>query len=158
MDGKVVHRHSGVLLDTTSATKGAKWIFVMSTTKVLYAGQVGGIKLIGFPPCIRSWINSNALVALSFLLLTLNSITICSYVQKKKGIFHHSSFLAGGATIAAGRFTAEKGILKVAYTNTRTMNFKFYPACSALVEIRHIKTLLLFLGTLTICFIVLELG
>ncbi|CAL9170651.1 unnamed protein product [Musa hybrid cultivar] len=70
MDGKVVHRHSGVLLDTTSATKGAKWIFVMSTTKVLYAGQ------------------------------------------KKKGIFHHSSFLAGGATIAAGRFTAEKGILK----------------------------------------------
>nr|XP_018678581.1 PREDICTED: IQ domain-containing protein IQM3-like isoform X1 [Musa acuminata subsp. malaccensis] len=70
MDGKVVHRHSGVLLDTTSATKGAKWIFVMSTTKILYAGQ------------------------------------------KKKGIFHHSSFLAGGATIAAGRFTAEKGILK----------------------------------------------
>ncbi|URD93578.1 hypothetical protein MUK42_00672 [Musa troglodytarum] len=70
MDGKVVHRHSGVLLDTTSATKGAKWIFVMSTTKVLYAGQ------------------------------------------KKKGIFHHSSFLAGGATIAAGRLTAEKGILK----------------------------------------------
>ncbi|KAJ8501094.1 hypothetical protein OPV22_011646 [Ensete ventricosum] len=70
MDGKVVHRHSGVLLDTTSATKRAKWIFVMSTTKVLYAGQ------------------------------------------KKKGIFHHSSFLAGGATIAAGRFTAEKGILK----------------------------------------------
>ncbi|THU57369.1 hypothetical protein C4D60_Mb03t02790 [Musa balbisiana] len=70
MDGKVVHRHSGVLLDTTSATKGAKWIFVMSTTKVLYAGR------------------------------------------KKKGIFHHSSFLAGGATIAAGRFTAEKGILK----------------------------------------------
>nr|XP_018678582.1 PREDICTED: IQ domain-containing protein IQM3-like isoform X2 [Musa acuminata subsp. malaccensis] len=69
MDGKVVHRHSGVLLDTTSATKGAKWIFVMSTTKILYAGQ-------------------------------------------KKGIFHHSSFLAGGATIAAGRFTAEKGILK----------------------------------------------
>ncbi|RRT67186.1 hypothetical protein B296_00025298 [Ensete ventricosum] len=52
MDGKVVHRHSGVLLDTTSATKRAKWIFVMSTTKVLYAGQVGGMKLRGFP-CIH---------------------------------------------------------------------------------------------------------
>lgn len=38
------------------------------------------------------------------------------------------------------------------------MNFKFYPACSALVEIWHIKTFLLFLGTLSICFIVLELG
>ncbi|RZS05139.1 hypothetical protein BHM03_00035610 [Ensete ventricosum] len=34
------------------ATKRAKWIFVMSTTKVLYAGQVGGMKLIGFP-CIH---------------------------------------------------------------------------------------------------------
>ncbi|KAG1330989.1 hypothetical protein COCNU_02G009570 [Cocos nucifera] len=31
---------------------------------------------------------------------------------KKKGMFHHSSFLAGGATVAAGRFTAENGILK----------------------------------------------
>lgn len=33
--------------------------------------------------------------------------------QKKKGMFHHSSFLAGGATIAAGRLEAELGILKV---------------------------------------------
>ncbi|KDO61086.1 hypothetical protein CISIN_1g036779mg, partial [Citrus sinensis] len=31
---------------------------------------------------------------------------------KKKGIFHHSSFLAGGATIAAGRLVAEHGVLK----------------------------------------------
>ncbi|XP_065856418.1 IQ domain-containing protein IQM3 [Euphorbia lathyris] len=32
--------------------------------------------------------------------------------QKKKGHFHHSSFLAGGATLAAGRLTSENGILK----------------------------------------------
>ncbi|XP_075639240.1 IQ domain-containing protein IQM3-like [Castanea sativa] len=32
--------------------------------------------------------------------------------QKKKGVFHHSSFLAGGATLAAGRLVAEQGILK----------------------------------------------
>eukprot|EP00268_Persea_americana_P029513 TRINITY_DN28568_c0_g1_i3.p1 TRINITY_DN28568_c0_g1~~TRINITY_DN28568_c0_g1_i3.p1 ORF type:complete len:251 (-),score=55.75 TRINITY_DN28568_c0_g1_i3:222-974(-) len=32
--------------------------------------------------------------------------------QKRKGIFHHSSFLAGGATLAAGRFIAENGVLK----------------------------------------------
>nr|XP_018675112.1 PREDICTED: IQ domain-containing protein IQM3-like isoform X1 [Musa acuminata subsp. malaccensis] len=70
LDGKIVHKLSGVLLDTTSGTKETKWIFVMSTSRRLYAGQ------------------------------------------KKKGIFHHSSFLAGGATIAAGRFTAENGILK----------------------------------------------
>jgi hypothetical protein len=33
--------------------------------------------------------------------------------QKKKGSFQHSSFLAGGATSAAGRLVAENGILKV---------------------------------------------
>ncbi|XAR64669.1 hypothetical protein NMG60_11008435 [Bertholletia excelsa] len=32
--------------------------------------------------------------------------------QKKKGIFHHSSFLAGGATLAAGRLEAQDGTLK----------------------------------------------
>ncbi|KAL6574962.1 IQ domain-containing protein iqm3 [Orobanche minor] len=31
---------------------------------------------------------------------------------KKKGLFHHSSFLAGGATLAAGRLIAEGGMLK----------------------------------------------
>jgi len=34
-------------------------------------------------------------------------------LQKKKGVFHHSSFLAGGATLAAGRLVVEHGILKV---------------------------------------------
>ncbi|XP_011094389.1 IQ domain-containing protein IQM3-like isoform X2 [Sesamum indicum] len=32
--------------------------------------------------------------------------------EKKKGLFHHSSFLAGGATLAAGRLIAEDGVLK----------------------------------------------
>ncbi|KAF6160229.1 hypothetical protein GIB67_018998 [Kingdonia uniflora] len=32
--------------------------------------------------------------------------------EKKKGFFHHSSFLAGGATFAAGRLSAENGGLK----------------------------------------------
>ncbi|XP_052172686.1 IQ domain-containing protein IQM3-like [Diospyros lotus] len=32
--------------------------------------------------------------------------------QKKKGKFHHSSFLAGGATLAAGRIDADHGKLK----------------------------------------------
>ncbi|GMP84565.1 hypothetical protein CsSME_00038040 [Camellia sinensis var. sinensis] len=48
----------------------AKWIFVVSTSKRLYAGQ------------------------------------------KKKGLFHHSSFLSGGATLAAGRLEVEDGTLK----------------------------------------------
>jgi hypothetical protein len=33
--------------------------------------------------------------------------------QKNKGTFQHSSFLAGGATLSAGRLVAEDGILKV---------------------------------------------
>ncbi|KAF8395370.1 hypothetical protein HHK36_019316 [Tetracentron sinense] len=70
VEGKIVHNRTGDLLDTNKGLRGAKWIFVMSTSKKLYAGE------------------------------------------KKKGIFHHSSFMAGGATLAAGRLTAEDGILK----------------------------------------------
>ncbi|KAL6641889.1 hypothetical protein ACP70R_020070 [Stipagrostis hirtigluma subsp. patula] len=32
--------------------------------------------------------------------------------KKEKGVFQHSSFLAGGATLAAGRFTAQNGVIK----------------------------------------------
>ncbi|KAF3441694.1 hypothetical protein FNV43_RR15609 [Rhamnella rubrinervis] len=69
-EGKIMHKLNGYLLDTKKGLQGSKWIFVMSTSKKLYAGE------------------------------------------KKKGSFHHSSFLAGGATLAAGRLEAERGILK----------------------------------------------
>ncbi|EXC26929.1 hypothetical protein L484_001201 [Morus notabilis] len=69
-DGKIIHKQTRDLLDTKKRSQGAKWIFVMSTFKKLYAGE------------------------------------------KKKGTFHHSSFLAGGATLAAGRLEAENGTLK----------------------------------------------
>ncbi|KAK0585920.1 hypothetical protein LWI29_036300 [Acer saccharum] len=70
VDGKIIHKQTGDLFDTNKGSEGAKWIFVVSTLKNLYAGE------------------------------------------KKKGIFQHSSFLAGGATIAAGRLEAEQGMLK----------------------------------------------
>ncbi|EXB29706.1 hypothetical protein L484_013480 [Morus notabilis] len=35
--------------------------------------------------------------------------------EKKKGVFQHSSFLAGGATIAAGRLVARNGILEAVW-------------------------------------------
>ncbi|KAL6988369.1 IQ domain-containing protein iqm3 [Sarracenia purpurea var. burkii] len=70
VEGKIVHKQSAEFLDTYKGTRVAKWIFVMSTSKKLYAGQ------------------------------------------KKKGIFQHSSFLAGGATLAAGRLEVEDGTLK----------------------------------------------
>ncbi|TKY53066.1 hypothetical protein E2542_SST24589 [Spatholobus suberectus] len=70
LEGKIIHKQSGDFLHTKEDSKDAKWIFVMSTSKKLYAGK------------------------------------------KRKGLFHHSSFLAGGATLAAGRLEAEHGILK----------------------------------------------
>ncbi|KAE8725137.1 putative Histidine-containing phosphotransfer protein [Hibiscus syriacus] len=70
VEGKIIHKLTGHELDTIKGSKEGKWIFVMSTSKKLYAGK------------------------------------------KKKGMFHHSSFLAGGATLAAGRLEAEDGVLK----------------------------------------------
>lgn len=72
-NGKLFYKQTGELIDTMSQTKGAKWIFVLSTTKTLYVGI------------------------------------------KEKGSFQHSSFLSGGAALAAGRIIAEKGVLKVYY-------------------------------------------
>lgn len=45
-----------------------------------------------------------------FVLITSKSLYVG---QKVKGKFRHSSFLAGGATLAAGRLVVENGILKV---------------------------------------------
>ena len=70
-DGNLFYKETGKLLYTTGEPKGAKWIFVLSTSKTLYVGK------------------------------------------KKKGTFQHSSFLAGGATLAAGRIVVEQGVLKV---------------------------------------------
>lgn len=36
---------------------------------------------------------------------------------KKKGTFQHSSFLAGGATLSAGRLVVENGVMKVSFFN-----------------------------------------
>ncbi|KAL2533565.1 IQ calmodulin-binding motif family protein [Abeliophyllum distichum] len=68
--GKILHKQTGIPLDTNNGSPGLKWIFVMSTSKSLYSGE------------------------------------------KKKGYFHHSSFLAGGTTLAAGRLIVEDGVLK----------------------------------------------
>ncbi|KAJ1420325.1 hypothetical protein SESBI_14459 [Sesbania bispinosa] len=64
--GRLVYRKSKDLVHTY---EGSKWIFVLSSSRVLYVGE------------------------------------------KKKGQFQHSSFLAGGATIASGRLVAQNGVL-----------------------------------------------
>lgn len=70
-DGKLLYKQTGKFLDTINEPKGSKWMFVLSTSRILYVGK------------------------------------------KRKGSFQHSSFLAGGATSAAGRIVSEKGVLKV---------------------------------------------
>ncbi|GMI74280.1 hypothetical protein like AT3G13600 [Hibiscus trionum] len=75
-DGKFIYKQTGRLLQTTAENSDSKWIFVLSTSKVLYVGM------------------------------------------KKKGTFQHSSFLAGGATIAAGRLVVDNGVLKAVWPHS----------------------------------------
>ncbi|KAG4113331.1 hypothetical protein ERO13_D13G216700v2 [Gossypium hirsutum] len=76
VDGKFVYKQTGKPVHTIEETGDAKWIFVLSTSKILYVGV------------------------------------------KKKGTFQHSSFLAGGATIAAGRLVVGNGILKAVWPHS----------------------------------------
>lgn len=46
-------------------------------------------------------------------IFVLSASKILFVGQKKKGTFQHSSFLAGGATLSAGRLVVEDGFLKV---------------------------------------------
>ncbi|KAL5683021.1 hypothetical protein ACJX0J_009406, partial [Zea mays] len=50
-----------------------------------------------------------------FVLSTCKTLYIG---QKQKGVFQHSSFLAGGATSAAGRLVVEDGILKAVWPHS----------------------------------------
>ncbi|XP_019186369.1 PREDICTED: IQ domain-containing protein IQM6-like [Ipomoea nil] len=76
VDGKFMYKKSGKLLNTTQGPKDAKWIFVLSVSRVLYVGM------------------------------------------KHKGTFQHSSFLAGGATLSAGRLVVKDGTLKAVWPHS----------------------------------------
>nr|CAB3496972.1 unnamed protein product [Digitaria exilis] len=75
-DGKMMYRMSRKIVDTIEGPRDAKWIFVLSTIRVLYIGV------------------------------------------KSKGTFQHSSFLAGGATSAAGRLIVENAILRAVWPHS----------------------------------------
>ncbi|CAH8316277.1 unnamed protein product [Eruca vesicaria subsp. sativa] len=76
-EGKFFYKNSGEMLHTSPMEESdSKWIFVLSTSKVLYVGK------------------------------------------KRKGTFQHSSFLAGGATVAAGRLVVESGVLKAVWPHS----------------------------------------
>jgi hypothetical protein len=84
----------------------------MSTAKRLYAGKVTCLPIQGH----------QFLLVYVFLCLLNLLLQHGLSIQKEKGVFQHSSFLAGGATIAAGRFTAENGIIKVQLRNQSLLN------------------------------------
>jgi hypothetical protein len=46
--GKVIHKQSREPLDASQGPEGAKWIFVMSTARKLYAGKVPCLHFKGF--------------------------------------------------------------------------------------------------------------
>ncbi|KAE8665106.1 TMV resistance protein N-like [Hibiscus syriacus] len=73
---KYLGPETGKVLHTTKENGNAKWIFVLSTSKILYVGV------------------------------------------KKKGTFQHSSFLAGGATVTAGRLAVDSGVLKAVWPHS----------------------------------------
>ncbi|XP_076881978.1 IQ domain-containing protein IQM6-like [Bidens hawaiensis] len=75
-DGKFMYKVSKTVIDTTGGPEDTKWIFVLSTSMVLYIGT------------------------------------------KQKGKFQHSSFLAGGATISAGRLVIRDGILEAVWPHS----------------------------------------
>ncbi|XP_023744984.1 IQ domain-containing protein IQM6 [Lactuca sativa] len=75
-DGKFMYKHNKIIIDTTGESDDVKWIFVLSTSMVLYIGM------------------------------------------KQKGKFQHSSFLAGGATISAGRVVIKDGVLKAVWPHS----------------------------------------
>ena len=66
--GKLIYKQSKAAVNTI---EGTQWIFVLSTSRILYVGQ------------------------------------------KEKFHFQHSSFLAGGVTIASGRLVVRHGTLDV---------------------------------------------
>ncbi|XP_039070454.1 IQ domain-containing protein IQM1-like [Hibiscus syriacus] len=94
-EGKLIYKQNKEAVNTR---EGSKWIFVLSTCRILYVGE------------------------------------------KVKGEFHHSSFLAGGATIASGRLVVRQGTLYAVWAYSghyRPTQENFMELCSFL-EKHHV--------------------
>jgi hypothetical protein len=106
-DGKFMFKNSRQILNTSGGSRDAKWIFVLSTSKSLYVGQV-----------ICSYLHTTSTMRYSSCAVHHVTFVHESILQKKKGTFQHSSFLAGGATSAAGRLVVEDGVLKAIWPHS----------------------------------------
>ncbi|RWW83722.1 hypothetical protein BHE74_00007756 [Ensete ventricosum] len=86
------------------------WFASESTQPFFYWLDVGDGREVNIDECPRSKLQKQLITYLG---------------PKKKGTFQHSSFLAGGATTAAGRMVAEQGVLE-----RRSVDDDKIPACS----------------------------
>lgn len=84
VEGKITHKQTGDLLDTSKGSKGTKWIFVMSTSKRVYAGEVRGSKQEHALSCI------SLLIAQCYLFLKINVFPISSRKRKDFSIIQAS--------------------------------------------------------------------
>jgi hypothetical protein len=109
-DGEFMYKNSRQILDTSGGPRDAKWIFVLSTSRNLYVGQVM-FRLDAVE-------HNNTALAFCTLDYHLTLSRIPYFLQKKKGTFQHSSFLAGGAASAAGRLVVEDGVLKAIWPHS----------------------------------------
>ncbi|MBA0873126.1 hypothetical protein Goshw_027383 [Gossypium schwendimanii] len=90
--GKLIYKQNKAPVSTR---EGSKWIFVLSTSRILYVAE------------------------------------------KVKGLFQHSSFLAGGATVASGRLVVRHGTLHAIWAYSghyRPTEENFMELCSFLEE------------------------
>ncbi|KAM3401480.1 hypothetical protein ACQJBY_005922 [Aegilops geniculata] len=104
--GKLVFKQTGVLVHTSN---DSKWIFVLSTTKAFYVGQVNVLFLYTPLRVCTQFLVKDAIRCIGSDVFFGSGL---DDVQKKKGSFQHSSFLAGGAITCAGRLVVKDGILK----------------------------------------------
>ena len=105
--GKLMFKQTGVLVHTSD---DSKWIFVLSTTKAFYVGQVNVLVLYTPIHVCTQFLVKDTMRCIRSDVFFGSGI---DDVQKKKGSFQHSSFLAGGAITCAGRLVVKDGILKV---------------------------------------------
>ncbi|KAF6994224.1 hypothetical protein CFC21_010980 [Triticum aestivum] len=109
--GKLMFKQTGVLVHTSD---DSKWIFVLSTTKAFYVGHVNVLFLYTPLRVCTQFLVKDTIRCIGSDVFFGSGL---DDVQKKKGSFQHSSFLAGGAITCAGRLVVKDGILKVCSCN-----------------------------------------
>uniref|UniRef100_A0A452Y6N4 Uncharacterized protein n=1 Tax=Aegilops tauschii subsp. strangulata TaxID=200361 RepID=A0A452Y6N4_AEGTS len=100
-------KQTGVLVHTSD---DSKWIFVLSTTKAFYVGHVNVLFLYTPLRVCTQFLVKDTIRCIGSDVFFGSGL---DDVQKKKGSFQHSSFLAGGAITCAGRLVVKDGILTV---------------------------------------------